>query len=107
MKTEEIIEVLQAYEDGKELEVKKFYDWVSRSFKNRNELLHILSNGCTIRVKPEPKIEKVELYTCFDDEDYREMDICILKKTDHDTHRITYNLVDGEPDLDSFKIEKI
>lgn len=53
------------------------------------------------RIKPEPKVETVTLYgkpdTCHSWDVY----------CDGDTHRITFNLIDGKPDCASVKMEEL
>lgn len=53
------------------------------------------------RVRPEPKRETVTLHGSVTDE------IWGRDQTGYDTHRITFDLVDGEPDSSSIKMEKI
>lgn len=51
------------------------------------------------RVHPEPKRETVTLHGSVTDE------VWGRGTTEYDTHRITFDLIDGEPDFDSIKME--
>ena len=53
------------------------------------------------RVRPEPKRETVTLHGSVTDE------IWGRDQTGYDTHRITFDLIDGEPDCDSIKMETL
>ena len=52
--------------------------------------------------RPEPKVETVTLYGSPS----KHIQWC-LEQCDLDTHRITFNLIDGEPDCTSIKMEKL
>jgi hypothetical protein len=54
------------------------------------------------RVKPEPKRETVECYGRLALETF-----LAGKQTNSDTHRITFDTIDGEPDCASIRMEKI
>ena len=53
--------------------------------------------GNAYRVKPEPKVETVDIIHAYD----------ITGELYSDTHRITFNLIDGKPDCASVKMEPI
>jgi hypothetical protein len=53
------------------------------------------------RVKPEPEVETVTLYSFRPDEEFGN------EYRDTDTHRITFDLIDGKPDCASIKMEEI
>lgn len=66
--------------------------------------------GDAYRIKPEPTAKTVTLYGGFDGGAFEYFDsIKSVNKTyeQDDTHRITFSLVDGEPDCASIKMEKI
>ena len=52
---------------------------------------------CAYRVKPEPKVETVDIIHAYD----------ITGELYSDTHRITFRTIDGEPDCASVKMEKL
>ena len=54
------------------------------------------------RIRPEPKRETVTIYGAPTKHVQWCLDICGL-----DTHRITFDLIDGEPDCSSVKMEQI
>jgi hypothetical protein len=54
------------------------------------------------RIRPEPKRETVTLYGPSSNNSFTGAGIC-----DGDTHRITFDLIDGKPDPDSIKMERI
>ena len=55
----------------------------------------------TVRVKPEPYREQVALY-------FGELRVgALVSRVRTDTHRITFDLVDGKPDCNSVKMEEI
>jgi hypothetical protein len=56
-------------------------------------------NQYAYHVRPETKIETVTLYV--------NGRIFNLDQSTHDTHRITFNLIDGKPDLNSIKMEEL
>lgn len=51
-------------------------------------------SGVAYRVRPEPKLETVTLYGCRD-------------RFLGDTHRITFDLIDGKPDVGSVKMDEL
>lgn len=53
------------------------------------------------RVRPEPKRETVTLYGCATDE------VWGRGTMELDTHRITFELIDGKPDCGSIKMEPL
>lgn len=88
--------LLLAYHDGKVIEYYDDGPWF-KCIDNPS-----WSYGNAYRIKPEQKRETVTIYIgrpeggswapwCDDD----------------DTHRITFDLIDGEPDVDSIKMERI
>lgn len=54
------------------------------------------------RIKPKPKVETVTMYGSPS----KHIQWC-LEQCAIDTHRITFNLIDGEPDCTSIKMEKL
>ena len=59
------------------------------------------SDFCAYRVRPEPKRETVALY-------FGELKQgALLRKVRTDTHRITFDLIDGKPDPDSIRMEQV
>jgi len=57
---------------------------------------------CAYRVRPERKRETVIVYS-----GWVEHGVWSQTEDFNDTHRITFDLVDGEPDCDSVKMEKL
>jgi hypothetical protein len=56
---------------------------------------------CVYRVRPEPKRETVTLHGSVTDE------VWGRGTMELDTHRITFELKDGEPEYDTIKMERI
>lgn len=102
MKTKEIIEVLNAFEEGKKLEVhSNGQEWFDFECNEVESIIKAITLGFKIRFKPnQPKIEEVVLLGNLANGFYN-------FAADFDTHRITFNLVDGEIDCSSVKMEKI
>lgn len=98
MTPEEKGALLLAHYEGKIIEFNDGYGWAPVSKPSwRNTL--------TYRVKPEPVVEVQRLFgwfnghfnsTCFYANRYSDA-----------THKITFNVVDGEPDVTSVKMEKL
>jgi hypothetical protein len=61
--------------------------------------------GFAYRVKPEPKVETVTLYGNTDGTTY--LNFGLRGAVEFDTHRITFDTIDGEPDVNSVKMEKL
>lgn len=57
--------------------------------------------GVAYRVRPEPKVTEIVQFWERDRNNSHSI------RRDGDTHRITFNLIDGEPDCDSIKMEKL
>jgi len=106
MTNEEILEVLNAFDEEKDLEFKNTDgNWnKSGSFKT-DVILNIVNDNMVYRVKKEPVTETVELYTQFMGKE--EMDVSSYHKDTCDTHKITYEVKDGVKQLDTFKIEEL
>lgn len=107
MTPEEKGALLLAWYEGKEIEwfnprpERTFNDWKPY---NSNPV-HIY-NEFAYRVKPEPKVERVRLHFCFHFcVDYNTNVFAGPQQRYTDTHRITFNLVDGEPDCNSIQME--
>lgn len=95
--------LLLAHHENREIEfLDDFDEWKTES---PNWVSHT-----AYRVKPQPVFSTVTLYGGFDGGAFEYFDIIkSVNKTyeQDDTHRITFNLVDGEPDCASIKMEKI
>lgn len=110
MTNEEIKEVLDAFDLGKELQFKTDVNWIISTSKSKQELLFNLyaDEEIEYRVKPEPK--KVELYGRFN---LGKLGYSILDFTEDiwvesDTHKLSCLLNEnGEPICDSIKLEKL
>lgn len=109
MTNEQIKEVLDAFDEGKEIE---FYSPTSGEWTKdtdidsdcKEDLLCALAQGYKYRVKPEPK--KIELYTSI--EETFEFEACSIFKCKNDTHKLTYLLDENnEPICESVKLEKL
>jgi hypothetical protein len=59
---------------------------------------------CAYRIRPEPVREVVEKYGYYDGNEWV---FGSGPQTTSDTHRITFDLIDGKPDCDSVKMERI
>lgn len=57
-------------------------------------------DGWAYRVKPEPKVETVTLYGRHDVQ-------WVLARCQYDTHKITFNTINGKPDCASIKMEPL
>ena len=94
MTPEEKGALLLAHHEGKEIEYHSFgVGWVTER-PNWFE-------WCRYRIKPQPKVEVVEIYGSLE---FTTWGRC---KQDFDTHRITFNTIDGKPDPASIKMEEI
>lgn len=97
MTPEEKGALLLAHHEGKEIQFLS-------SYRGWEEAEPRWSAWLPYRVKPEPKRETVTLLTAHyfgwvaEPPQYR---------GDSDTHRITFDLIDGEPDCTSIRMEKI
>lgn len=58
-------------------------------------------DNCAYRIKPEPKRETVKLCGYIDRGYFH------IRPGVNDTHRITFDLIDGEPDTDSIRMEEL
>lgn len=94
MTPEEKGALLLAHHEGKVIEEKSQtfpYDWQDSG--GDFPLSHY-----AYRICHEPKVETVELYGRPDIQ-------WVMERCDYDTHRITFNLVNGKPDCTSIKME--
>jgi len=106
MTNEEIKEVLDAFDLGKQIEEYGEQEKYWFKFLGEKEvMIRLISRGVEYRVKPEP--EKVELYGRFN------LGNSVLDFTEDiwvesDTHKLSYLLDEnGEPICDSIKLEKL
>jgi len=88
--------LLLADHDGKQIE---WLDSYTNTWEDKESTEFYSS--LTYRVKPEPKVETVELFG------FNSIFIWGEKKETVDTHKITFNTIDGEPDCNSIKMEKL
>ena len=89
--------ILLARYEGKKIEVLFGGKWI-------NEPFGVFWDKDVYRVKPEPVVKTVGMYGSVG-EDFK-----VVEKTDFffdETHEITYKTEDGEPILDSIKMEKL
>ena len=92
MTPEEKGALLLAHHEGKIIE-SLLYDWAKCSPS--------WTDSVAYRIKPEPKRETIELYG--DGRNSWAFDY----STSNATHYITFDVIDGEPDVNSIKMEKI
>jgi hypothetical protein len=93
MTREEKGALLLAEYEGRDIQQKAGVSWVLK-IKS-----HKFLEEWAYRVKPEPKRQTVKLY-------FGELKQgALLHKVRTDTHRITFNLIDGKPDPKSIKME--
>lgn len=102
MSDEEKGALLLAHHEGKVIE--RFVDGNMGGWVSSDKPLWY--PDCTYRIKPEPKVETVTMYGRCPDE------IGLFFGTGEkpwrsDTHKITFDVVDGEPDCTSIKMEKL
>lgn len=94
MTPEEKGELLLAHHEGEVIEnMNQGMEWA--------ECRPSWANSVYYRIKPEPKLEVVELFGTHGSEWYYDA------RNSKDTHRITYNIVNGEIDCTSIKMEKL
>ena len=96
MAPEEKGALLLAHHDGKVIEAWMYKEkWLALEPEWIDDIAY--------RIKPEPKVEVVVL------ENDRNGGRSFYEDsgTHKSTHRITFNLIDGEPDCDSIKMEKV
>ena len=93
MAPEEKGALLLAAHEGKVIEVFGGNGWWSPCTVGRYQ-------GSAYRIKPQPKVETVELYGRQDVQ-------WVLERCKYDTHRITFQTIDGKPDCASIKMEAI
>ena len=92
----EIGALVRADNDGKVIEIWVHDEW--------SEVDPRWKPGNAYRVRPEaqrPKRETVTLHGSVTDE------LWGRDQTGYDTYRITFDLIDGKPDCDSIKMEKL
>ena len=99
MTPEEKGALLLAYHEGKEVE---YYSDVRREWF---VTAPVWAENCAYRVKPKPVVKEVVVHGCKDD-DVWSFD-SLVGPAKWDTHKITFNLVDGEPDCNSIKMVKL
>jgi len=92
----EIGALVRAKNDGKVIEVVDSLKgaWVPAPMPGWH-------HRCVYRVRPEPKRETVTLHGSVTDE------VWGRGTMELDTHRITFDLIDGRPDCDSIKMETL
>lgn len=91
--------LLAAYE-GKEVQCHYgVKGWCRRSFE-------LFAVGNAYRIKPEPKVETVTLYGGDTKGNNRRWGFSV-QNIGPETHRITFNLIDGKPDCASIKMEDV
>ena len=78
--------LLLAHHEGATLQVLSVVNWYDVEKM-------VCDPDATYRIKPEPKVEVVAL--------------CYRQDVGQVKNRITFNLIDGEPDCDSIKMEKV
>lgn len=66
---------------------------------------HAWEDNCAYRIKPEPKRERVVLVGRMDTPD--SWAFFISEVDPFDSHRITFDTIDGKPDPSSIKIEEV
>lgn len=71
------------------------YEWRSSDNLSREALSH--------RVRPQPPAPKVEEVVLYGRHDVQ----WVFERSPNDTHRITFNLIDGEPDVSSVRMVKL
>lgn len=87
--------LLLAHREGTTLQ---YYNEVYDFWSDTETTFHPMD---ILRIKPKPARKTVTLYGAG--WHYEQAEI----PCDDDTHRITFDLVDGEPDTDSIKMEKL
>ena len=92
MTPEEKGALLLAAHEGSQLQYIHNRDWT-----NCNE---VFSEFHAYRIKPHPKIETVTLHGRPDVQ-------WVLERCKYDTHRITFQTIDGKPDCASIKMEEL
>lgn len=100
MTPEEKGALLLAHHEGKVIE----WTWSFGSEFDMDSIrgTPVWSDTHAYRIKPETKVETVTLYGS----PVKHIQWC-LEQCALDTHRITFNLIDGEPDCTSIKMEKL
>lgn len=97
MTPEEKGALLLAMHDGLKVEFCSAGKWLEKKF------MPFLDDHA-YRIKPEPKVETVTLMTAKVYDWISEPESGCGSQN---THRITFNLIDGEPDCNSIKMEKL
>ena len=97
MTPEEKGALLLARVEGAKIQCKAYgSDWMDKDFSNNK-----FNSDFAYRVKPEPHRKQVALY-------FGELrEGALLSRVRTDTHRITFDLVDGKPDCNSIKMESL
>ncbi len=99
MTIEKKIEIMQHFADGGEVEMETERNiWISAKHPTWNWLEN------TYRIKPEPKRETVTLHG---EESYSGFWGFDSGSEDPSEYRITFDLVDGEPDCASINMEEV
>ena len=94
MTPEEKGALLLAAHEGSKVE---YYASVDHEWLDCGELGARWYGGSAYRIKPQPKVETVELYGRQDVQ-------WVLERCKYDTHRITFQTIDGKPDCASIKM---
>lgn len=104
MTPEEKGALLLAHHEGKEIEWATTDEWSLCDFE-----VFLWGDEFKYRIKPEPKVEEVILAGLQSKtvEGLWEFDTMTAPDTWEATHKITFNLVDGEPDCDSIQMEEL
>lgn len=99
MTPEEKGALLLAYHEGKVIEWGGYrkYEFTRNSINYKP----VWDSNHAYRVKPEPKVETVTLFWGLENK------TACLSANSNDTHTITFNLIDGIPDCNSVKMEKL
>lgn len=96
MTPEEKGALLLAMHNGKKVEVYSDGEWREKSYMT-------FADDYAYRIKPEPKVETVN-------QGYKTNSsgrFVTTSSLDHATYVVTFNLIDGEPDCTSIKMEKL
>ncbi len=102
MTPEEKGALLLAYHEGKVIEWTGYFGSEFNLDSIRGT--PVWSDTHAYRIKPEPKVETVTLMTA---KVYAWISEPYGRCGTQNTHRITFNLIDGEPDCTSIKMEKL
>lgn len=87
--------LLLAKHEGKVIEYLRNLNWIETDI--------VFSEWYAYRIKPEPKRETVSVSVCGSEIGFDQLG----QRVSNPTHRITFDLIDGEPDCSSVRMEKI